>query len=363
MSRMRSAPAPRAFAEVDTAAIAANFRTVSARCGKKPLAVVKANAYGHGVRHVVPALWAAGCRFFAVATAEEALEVRALAPFAEILVLGYAPPARARELALARITQTVFDATYARALAAHTVLPLAVHIKVDTGMCRLGFSCEETAQIRTVFAQKPLHVNGIFTHFPCADSDTALTEAQLLRFLAVKNALPPIPFAHAAASAAMLTLPRAILDGARVGLALYGISPVETALPLRPALRLCAPLVQIREVPAQTPVGYGGAFVTKVPSRIGVLPCGYADGLLRCLQGMTVRVRHQGAELSVPLCGRICMDQAMVDLTGTPAEVGDIVCVYSDIREVAARADTIPYEILTSISPRVERRTGKDVSI
>ena len=350
----------RAFAEVDAAAIAANFRTVCAHCAKQAIAVVKANAYGHGVRIAIPALAAAGCRFFAVATPDEALEVRALVPFAEILVLGYTPPRRATELAAARIAQTVFSATYAAALAKETALPLAVHIKIDTGMCRLGFGCEDIAQTCAVFSQKPLYVSGVFTHFPCAESDPAQTKAQLLRFLRAKEKLPPVPLAHAAASAAALSLPQSVLDAPRVGLALYGISPVKDFTALRPALQLCAPLVQIREVPADTAVSYGGDFVTKAPARIGVLPCGYADGLRRSLQGMTVYLRHNGTEFPVPLCGRICMDQCMVDLTDTPAEVGDTVCLYKNVSEVAAHAATIPYEILSSISPRVERRR-KDV--
>ncbi len=345
--------ASRAFAEVDTAAIAANFCTVSTHCGKKAIAVVKANAYGHGVELAVPALVAAGCRFFAVATPDEALAVRTLAPDADILVLGYTPPDAAAQLSEGRITQTVFSTEYALALA-KTGVPLAVHIKIDCGMCRLGFSPAQIREINALFALKTLTVTGLFTHFPCADTDVARTRAQLARFCLLRAALPRPLFAHAAASAAALALPEAVLDAPRVGLALYGISPVA-GIALRPALRLCAPLVQIREIAPGTAVSYGGDFVAKSPTRIGVLPCGYADGLHRCLQGMTVYLCHNGIAFPLSLCGRICMDQCMVDLGNTPAEVGDVVCLYRDVEAVAARAGTIPYEILSNISPRVVR--------
>lgn len=355
--------ASRAYAEIDTAALSENFRTVSAHCTGRTLAVVKANAYGHGVSLAVPAFLRAGCDFFAVASLAEALEVRALTDRADILILGYTDPAAAPLLCRARLIQTVFSAEYAAALQASAAaggVCVCVHIKLDSGMCRLGFSVTEPDRVLAVLRQENLRVCGVFTHFPCADTHPRETKAALGRFLACRRHLPPSLFTHAAASAAALTLPSAILDGARVGLALYGISPVQTALPLRSALRLLAPVVQIREVPRGTAIGYGGGFVTARPSRIGVIPCGYADGLTRSLSGMTVRVFCQNSAYSAPLVGRICMDQAMLDLTDTPAVTGDRVCLLSDINAAAAYRGSIPYEVLTAVSSRVERRPKGD---
>lgn len=354
---------PRAWAEIDTAALSDNFRALSCAFGGRTIAVVKANAYGHGIPLAVPAFVSAGCDFFAVATAEEALEVRALAPRADILVLGYAPIDAVADLARAKITQTVFSAPFAeqlsRAARRAGVVP-RVHLKVDGGMCRLGFSPGATDEMRAVFSLENLTVRGLFTHYPNADTAAAATRRALAGFLRVRAQLPPGLFAHTAASAAALSCKEAVLDGARPGIALYGYAPVPTGLSLRPALRLFAPVVQVREVPCGTPVGYGGDFVARRPSRVGTLPVGYADGLTRDLCGLTVSVFHAGRRYPAPLCGRICMDYCMVDLTDVPAAVGDAVCVIGDIPAAAARRRTIPYEVLTGLSARVERRQKGD---
>ena len=158
----------------------------------------------------------------------------------------------------------------------------------------------------------------------------------------------------AAASAALLTLPETVLDGARAGIALYGLPHLPVA-GLRPVLSLHAPIVRILSVPAGTPVGYGGDFITKRPSRIGTLPVGYGDGLPRALQGLTVSLHCQKGSFSIPLVGKICMDLCMADLTDTPARVGDEVCLFDSAAPVAHRLGTIPYEVLTALSPRVKR--------
>lgn len=350
--------APRAVAEIDGAALFENFRLLRAHCGGRTVAVVKANAYGHGLALAVPTLLRAGCDFFAVATLDEALEVRALTRQADILILGYTPPPAAAVLEAARLTQTVFSAEYAAALSAAARARgarVAVHIKIDTGMCRLGLPVDGEA-VGTVLAQENLAVLGAFTHFPSADTDPTQTLGALREFLRLREVLPKGCFLHAAASAAALSLPESRLDGTRMGIALYGYPPVRTMLSLQPVLRLFCPVVQIRAVESGTPVGYGGSFVTARPSRIGVLPVGYADGLTRALRGLTVRVFCQNGVYHAPLVGQICMDQCMVDLTDTPARVGDTVCPLFDLPAAAARAGSIPYEILTAISTRVERR-------
>ena len=358
-------PSCRTFAAVDTAALAHNFRLMHALAKAqnpraRTIAVVKANAYGHGVHAVVPTLEAAGCDFFAVATLQEAAEVRRLTE-ADILILGYTPPHRAPALARLRLTQTISSVDYANALcdvARQAGCPVSVQIKLDGGLCRAGLEPTDVKGVLDICRRRELSVSGLYTHFPAADTDKQSTKAALSRFLACKKALMEAgiaPFCHAAASAAALTLPESVLDGIRVGIALYGIAPVQTALALRPALSLCAPVVQLRDVPAGTSIGYGGDFVTARPSRIGTLPIGYADGFCRRFSGFSVTLLHGRARFSVPVVGRISMDQLTVDLTDTPAAIGDTVVLWSNAARPAAFAGTIPYEILTALSPRVRR--------
>lgn len=358
-------PKTRAVAELDTAALVHNFRLLRARGGHAlPFAVVKANAYGHGVQFAVPSLVRAGCRAFAVASLEEAVAVRLYAPAAAVLILGYTPPHEARVLSDLSLTQTVFSAEYAEALDAAAKdknCRVSVHFKLDGGMTRLGFApSPDTGATLLRLAQDRNHLcpRGIFTHFPCADADPAATGEALAALCRVAGELRAagLPlFRHAAASAALLLREDAALDATRPGIALYGIPPVKTELSLQPVLRLAAPLVQLHEVPAGTPVGYGGSFVCARRSRIGTVPIGYADGIPRALSGFRVKLYHGGKAFSVPIAGRVCMDQTMLDLTDTTAAPGDEISFFEDLAAAAAYADTIPYELLTGISARVAR--------
>ena len=363
-----SLPHTLATAEINTAALSQNFSVLQAELARLKgtsitlIAVVKANAYGHGFSLAIPAFLRAGCSFFAVANLGEALAVRQLAPAARILILGYTPPQHAQTLTKNHIEQAVFSLTYAKALekeAKQYNCRVSIHIKIDGGMCRLGFSPTALRQILAVTALPHLTPVGLFTHFPSADSDKVTTRTALSRFLACRDALNEKGhtfFCHAAASAAALTLPDTLLDGARIGLAIYGIPPVKTELLLSPALRLVAPIVQIHSVPKGTTVGYGGDFVTARPSRIGTCPIGYADGIFRAFSGETVTVFHKQVPYKSRVVGRICMDQLMLDLTDTPAKVGDSVLLFDDPRPMASTLHTIPYEILTSIGARVARQ-------
>jgi alanine racemase len=263
-------------------------------------------------------------------------------------------------LARERILQAVFSAPYARALSAALAgVPLGIHLKTDGGLCREGFDPKDKRGMATALAQKNLRLQGVFTHFPVADTDPESTRHALGEFLTCRRWLQreegPV-FAHAAASAALLTQPEAVLDAARAGLLLYGLSPVKTALPLRPALSLFAPIQQIRTVKKGTPVGYGGDFVTSRESRIGTLPIGYGDGLCRRMSGASVTLLHKKSRFSVPICGRISMDMTTVDLTDTPAREGDTVCLFESADAPADRIGSIPYEVLTALSPRIERQ-------
>ncbi len=364
---MTDFPQSRATALIDRAALADNFRTLSeladTASGKKTrtVAVVKANAYGHGVSLTVPALLAVGCDFFAVATPEEALAVRVLAPRADILCLGFAPPEMARVLAKSSITQTVFSSAYAEALSSAAVaagVRLRVHLKIDGGMCRLGFAPDDTDALLHTASLNGLDTWGIYTHFPDPISQKESTRAAFCRFLCCRESLSRAGltlFSHTAASAALLISPETALDGARVGLALYGFPPAPCALPLRRVMTVTAPIVQIHTVGSGTPIGYGGAFVTKRPSKIGTCPIGYADGLFRALEGGTVRILTAKGAYFAPIVGHICMDQTMLDLTGTPVHVGDTAIFLEDAAANAAKIGSIPYEVLTAVSARVAR--------
>lgn len=361
---MHSFPDSRVFARVDGDALFHNYRLLLARArAARPktrlIAVIKANAYGHGTSCVLPPLLAAGCSAFAVATAREALEARRLAPAADLLVLGYTPPAQAPLLAEADVAQAVFSLPYANALSEAMAGRgyLKVHLKIDGGMCRLGFSPADLAGMIRALRAENLRPEGLFTHFPCADTDVAATRRALEEFLCCRNALKNAGFSlfsHAAASAALITLPEAVLDGVRTGIALYGL-PTPSVTGLRPTLSLYAPLIRVFSAPAGTPVGYGGDFVTRRPSLIGTLPVGYGDGFPRAMQGATVTLRCKNKCFSIPLVGKVCMDLSMVDLTDTPAQVGDEVCLFDSAAKAAAHLGTIPYEVLTSLSPRVKR--------
>lgn len=360
-------PNYRAFAEIDGEALCRNYRLLlrSARDHvphARLIAVVKDNAYGHGISHVVPLLLRMGCDFFAVATAAEAFEIRTLSSTAAILILGYTPPTEVPRLSAADITQTVFSFDYAEALNAVMAAigqKLFIHAKINGGLCRGGLDPADTAGLIRLLSLSNLSATGIFTHFPAADTDTAATRRALADFCSavkVSRQAGYTLFTHAAASAAALTVPEAVLDGIRAGIALYGLPPVKTTLPLSPVLSLHAPLICLSRVPTGTSVGYGSEFVTKRKTLLGTLPIGYGDGFWRTLHTIPVTLLHGGKEFSVPVAGRICMDHTVVDLTDTPAAIGDTVCLWRDARTPAAQANTVPYEILTALSPRIERR-------
>lgn len=361
-------PAARVTATVDTHALTRNFGLLRALAHQnnpsaRVIAVVKANAYGHGLSLSVPAFARAGCRHFAVATLQEALAVRALSPRADILILGYAPPESAGVLAEKRLTQTVFSTGYARLLsraAAKAGKTVRIHLKWDGGMVRLGFR-DRDALLRA--AELPfLSPAGLFTHFPRGE-DPALCRPALRELCAVGKALSERghrPLLHAAASAALLSFPESTLAAVRPGLALYGLSPVRTELPLSPALSLSTFLSDLHRVPAGTPIGYGGDFVTERPSFIGTCPVGYADGFPRALSGFSVTVCSGGKTFRAPVVGRVCMDQLMLDLTGIPAAPYDRVVLWDNAQAPADFAGTIPYEILTALSDRVVRERKKD---
>lgn len=360
-------------AEVDLGALVHNFEAMRALCSpSRVIAVVKADAYGHGVGSVASALEAAGADAFAVAIVEEGLELRSASVRRPILVLGGVAPAAAEEAMRAGLTPVVFDVGQVEPLArAARDTRLHVHLKFDTGMSRLGMDPFEIDPLVRALGRHPnLAVAGVLTHLACADApDPEPTRRQLARFRDVLSALRRAGIdpglRHAAASAGAIRFPSARLDMVRLGISLYGQLP-STTLPaprlpgLQPVLRVRTMVQQVREIAAGTAVGYGATFVAARRSRIATLPMGYADGLSRLLSNRGEVLVHGRR---APIVGNVCMDMTMVDVTDVPdVTAGDEVVVLGEqggqtitADDVARRSDTISYEILTSLSRRVPR--------
>ena len=360
----------RTWAEIDLSALEHNYRTLERMVRPAGLmGMVKADAYGHGALPVARKLQALGAAMLGVACLAEADELRAGGVSLPILCLGETPPELAPRLLELRVTQTVGDMDCARALSAAAVKAggvLEIHLKVDTGMGRLGFVwCEgreeaALADMLAVCALPGLRVKGIFTHFSDADGSPEYTQLQLDRFRRAVEALEgrgiSLEICHCASSAAVLHYPCTRFDLARPGIALYGYSPFAgEADGLRPVMAVKSRIAAVRELPAGAFVSYGRTARLERDSRIAVVPIGYGDGYPRCLSNRAV-MRVAGAEC--PVVGRICMDMCMVDVTGVPGvKAGDtaVVCDGPLFRHNAALADTIVYELLTGLSPRVPR--------
>lgn len=355
---------------VDLDRLVANFCLLRDRLalhGTAPMAVVKANAYGHGMLPVASALFAAGCRRFAVSSVEEGLALRAALPGAYILVLGYVPPAAAPFAAEADLSLAVFSLAYAKTLSRHLGdRPLSVEIKLNSGMNRLGLPLtpdrfEETLAAALAIAADPhLRPVGILSHLASADRPgDGATALAVSRFRAATAALSRRGLAlpsHLAASAAVLGGIAPGLAVARLGLALYGYAPAGGGAGLLPVARLVADVASVFSVARGEAVGYGGIWRARRREVIGILPIGYADGLLRAAEGGLVRV---AGRLS-PLVGRISMDAAAVLVTGIPRREVREATLFgddpADLYRLAAAAGTIPYELLAGLGARIDRK-------
>lgn len=340
----------RSWVEVSLPRLAENVRAIQGRLPSKTriIAIVKANAYGHGMKPVAQRLYESGIRDFGVANLQEALELREILSDARILVLGGCLKGEEEAFRSGRLTAGVFDR--------HWVPPsdIPVEVKIDTGMTRVGIPWQEASDfIRSLKNQ----LEGVYSHFAASGSDPEFTRLQLERFLKVSEGLS-CP-RHICDSAG-LPLGETHLDAVRIGLALYGVAPNAGLDYLRPVLAWKARMVSIHEVPAGASVGYGRTLVTDRASRIGVLPLGYADGYNRAWSNRgQVRVRGSLA----PVVGRVSMDLTTVDLTDVPeAKVGDEVFLLEadassllSTHSLAEKLGTIPYEILTTIGPRITR--------
>jgi alanine racemase len=359
-------------ARVDLSAIRSNVHAISAFLAGRArlIAVVKANAYGHGAAKVALALEEEGVAMLACADIEEGVALREAGVQTPILVFGAMSVSDLNGLFTHRLTPTISTPGAARALqaaAARHGAGLRCHLKIDTGMNRLGFRHDNLERTLPEVAAAPnLRVDAVYTHFATADDpDHPAFALQRERFDAALANLPALGIVatarHAANSAALLRDERVWLDFVRPGLLLYGIvpPPLAVTLPLRPALSLHSRIVAVKGVRAGEASGYGlkGAFDN--PVTIAIVPAGYADGLDLRLAGrgfMLVRGRR------APIVGSVCMDMTMIDVTGMDVAPGDEVVIVGEqgedaigVREIAAAIGTIPYELLCRVGSRIER--------
>lgn len=337
---------------IDLDALAANYAAIAAGV-EAAGAVVKADAYGLGAAAVAPRLLQAGCRDFFVASCAEALSLRAVLGMDQALRIFCFEgplPDTAAQLAAASIVPVINDAAQLQLWSAHRQLPAAIH--VDTGMTRLGFAPEAlTSAILEGYA-----VGLLLTHFACADDPEApANRAQSEQFARLCARFPDIPVSmgNSAASLAPAVPTRGL---ARPGIALYGGQPLlRHPLPLQTVVTFEAQVLQVREVAAGTHVGYGGSWTAPRPCTLAVLGVGYADGVRRQLAGRGCVI---AAGQRAPMVGRISMDLTVVDVTGLGVQSGDWLELFGPqlpLAEVASWLDTIDYEVLTSIGPRVAR--------
>jgi len=352
-------PTTRPWLEIRLGSLVANARALAARVGPSALcAVIKSNAYGHGLVPAGKALAAAdiaGLRLGVFAPAE-AIALRQAGITSPLVVLGPQDDAEIERLAAIGVELALTDDTDA----ARYPKGATVHVKVDTGVGRFGGTNDGAAKTIERCRSSGVRIAGVYSHLANAeDLDERFTTTQLERLLAVSP--PDGAIRHIAASAAAIMWPRTRLDMVRCGIALYGHWPSDTVrnsdaaggLTLERALRWFAPVVQLREVPQGSSVGYGCEFVTKRPSTIAVLPLGYADGLPRAAGNGALSVRF--GDSTAPIAGRICMNACMVDATDVRPRVvrGDVAEL--DVDDVARAAQTIEYEVLARLPESVER--------
>lgn len=360
-----------AWAEIDLRALRHNYEEIkkNIRGGAKLCAVVKADAYGHGALAVARVAVEAGASYLAVATLGEAIELREAGFTTPILLLGLVLPDEARDIVDYDVTQVVCELPLAEAISREAVRQhkvAKVHLKVETGMGRIGIRPEEIGALAAAVKQLPnIEIEGMFSHFAMADSkDKTYTKGQLVKFEqalnAVKEAGVTLKIRHIAESAAILEIPEAHYDMVRAGVIQYGMWPsdeVTHPIDIRPVMKVFAKVVFMKTLHPGESIGYGRQFIAARESRIATLPIGYADGYIRAY-GNGGYVSFGGRK--APIAGRVCMDQVMVDVTDLPdVKEGDTAVLFGDETVTADTAakwlNTINYEVTCLISPRVPR--------
>ncbi|MEY8304005.1 alanine racemase [Anaerosalibacter bizertensis] len=372
------------WAEIDLDSLAHNIKEVRRITNKEAIvtAVVKANAYGHGSIEAAKVFLENGANRLAVATLSEAVELRRADIDAPILILGYTPDSQHKIAVENDIIEAIYTLESAEKLsqvAGNLNKKAKVHIKVDSGMGRIGFPPVDSSidKIEKISKLPNLEIEGIFTHFAKADEvDKAYTGKQFKNYKWVIEKLKDkniqIPIKHVSNSAATIDLPEYNLNMVRGGIMIYGLYPSDEVdkekVSLKPAMTLKAKISHLKEVPEGTGISYGQIFVTKRKSKIATIPIGYADGFTRLLTSKAeVAIKGKRA----PIVGKICMDQCMIDVTDIEdVKVGDEVVLFGDgtngvphIDEVAEKLGTINYEIVCMVGRRVPRVYIKDGKI
>ena len=376
----------RAWAEIDLDAIAHNVQSIKKLVGDaKILCVVKANAYGHGFFETAKTMVENGADILGVATFEEAKQLRLSGFMQPILVLGSVHTSLASDMVRYNISATITDELLARTMSKAAIQQnkqAKFHIKIDTGMSRLGFSANDEGikKIKEICSLPYVCLEGLFTHLACADErDRAFTDNQYKKFMYVANSLEKdgitFTYKHICNSAGVVEYPEYHLDMVRPGIIIYGLYPDENIsrdkLDLIPAMTVKARITRIDEKEENTPVSYGATYKTKKKEKLATVPIGYADGYLRCLSGTAVMSVNG---VIVPVVGRICMDQCMIDVSSVNnINVGDEVIVFGNggdkqisLEELAAKAGTVPHEILSltgNRTPRVFIKDGKIIDV
>jgi len=356
---------PRAWAEIDLAALRANLKVARQTCGVDLMAVVKAGAYGHGLEEIARALASEDLAFFGVANVREARQIRHAGVATRIYLLGPTWSAERAEIVARDWTPCLSSLEEAREfdrLAAANGARFKVHLAVDTGMGRGGFVADGLpATLAALEEMKWLEIEGVGSHLPSADEDEPFTRRQMARFDAIIDELGGsgrFRWRHLSNSAGILGYSNGVCNLARPGLMLYGISPLPGFQHLlRNVMTLKSRVTLLRNLPVGHGVSYGRAYVTKRPTQLATVGIGYGDGYPRQVSGQGAEVWISGRRF--PILGRVTMDQIMVDVTdcATIAE-GDEVELFGPhlpVTEVASHAQTVVWEILTGITPRVTR--------
>lgn len=388
----------RSWAEVDLDSIARNVKIIksSLKRSVELMGIVKADAYGHGIREIIPVLIENGVTRLAVSMLDEAIELRKYGVTVPILILSYTDPRRVNEIIEYNVTQTVYSRELAQALSEEGCLQdkeVRIHIKVDTGMGRVGFMAgfEAIKSIVEIQTMPKIVIEGLYTHFASADEeDSSYTIGQFEQFMGICSELGrlgiQIPIKHVCNSAAALKFPQMHLDMVRIGILLYGMSPSSQCnakeYGFLPLMSLKTNIIMVKDVEKGQPISYGRTFTTYRASRIATIPIGYADGFSRNLSNRATVLLH-GKRYRI--VGNICMDTCMIDVTesidndsGRTAvdlndneiKVGDEVVIFGsqkggflDIEEVAGLMGTINYEVTCIIGKRVPRVYIKDGKI
>lgn len=356
-------------AEIDLNALSHNLSIVKKLCGKsKIIAVVKADAYGHGAVEVSKALVSEGIQTLAVAFTSEAIELRESGLKVKIISLFDPDVSDVFNYGITPVISTFSQASSLSKEALKRNMQIPVHIKIDTGMGRTGFPYDAVDDIEKIFNMQGLLVEGVMSHLSDSDSeDKSFAMIQIERFKRIRNLLQDEMVSvrqwHIANSAAILTIKDSIFDAVRPGIMLYGYCTVNNNYHLKPLMTIKTTILQIRRVKKDTPISYNRTYYTNRDSLIAVIPAGYADSINRLFSN-NLEVLVGG--IKVPVVGKICMDLTMIDVTEVPSvNLGDEVVILGsqanntiDAMELCRRIDTIPYEILTSFGIRA-RRTYK----